>query len=182
MKISTALLIFLTLMALLSCCIVNINRTDKLWPEYHGVDPKAAPIVDQWLSLAKDHGIAFDNTVTIGFKDINKGLTVGLSNLRIDFREIDLDKNFWDSSSLTIRRILLYHELCHSYCYRLHDYEKFKSYPEAEELKTAPRKGPGYFEDSCPTSLMFPIVIGESCFLSHYQHYIDEMFERCDPY
>lgn len=169
----------LILFILVSCCTINGN---KICPEYRGVNPQVAPIVDQWLLLAKEHGLKFNKTITVGFKNIKEHGVVGLSNYGIGFREINLDMKYWNNSTSISRTILLYHELTHSYCNRGHDYGNGKKYKDAKEITEDPKKDDGFFQDECPLTIMFPVVLDDSCFMSHYQEYIDEMFNRCEEW
>ena len=147
-------------LCILVSCTINLMNT-RLTPDYPGVDAEIAPYVDQWLILAKEYGLKFNHGVTVGFRDINKGYIVGQCNYGMAFREIDIDRKFWERSSDMSRTILVYHELSHCYCDRDHDKMS---------------KG------GCPTSLMYPEVITDICFLYHYQEYIDELFSVCKEY
>lgn len=162
----------------------------KLIPEYQGVDPRAEPQLKEYKDLAKKWGITFKKDVTIGFKTINEGNAVGICNYGANWREIDIDIDYWNNSSTLKKSFLLWHELTHCYCDRDHDYEDGKKYPEnederIEEVKkwipgTAP---PGrYRDDFCPLSLMYPVVLEQDCILAHYQDYVAEMFNRCTPW
>lgn len=162
----------------------------KFRPEYQGVDPRVQGLVDEYIWLSKQNHIAFGKTVTVGFKKINRGNVIGVCTYGDDFREIDLDIDFWENTEPFERMALAYHELTHCYCTRDHDWAEGKEYPETEAKRIAEalewrKKGgerPGRFEDGCPTSLMYPVIVEKDCVMSHYQHYVDEMFERCDPY
>lgn len=175
-----------------SCCTINLARNGipKFTPQYQGVDPLAQPYVDEFMSLAADKKITFKNKVTIGFKKLNQRNEVGLCTYGAGWREIDIDEAYWEYSSETDRLTLIFHELTHCYCGRNHDYAPDKPYPATEEARivqaeTWQENGgekPGRLEDGCPSSIMYPIVVSESCVQAHYDHYIEEMFERCKPY
>ena len=107
-----------------------------------------------------------------------------------DKREIDIDLSYWNTCSDTQRKILLFHELTHCYCGRGHDWSDGKNYPETYVQKKisffrsvifGTRKG-GYWEDGCPKSLMHPSIISDDCYMDHQERYLQEIFERCDPY
>jgi hypothetical protein len=168
-------------MILVSCCTITIDH-NKLAPEYQGVDPKAEPYVNEFLSLAKIHNIVFIDKVTIGFKDIDQDSVIGLCNYGSYFREIDLDISYWNRSSKRSHMALLFHELSHCYCDREHDYGDGKEYGDSEKVKKDTVKKEGYFEDGCPLSIMYPIIVNDDCFVSHYSEYTDEMFNRCKAY
>jgi hypothetical protein len=88
------------------------------------------------------------------------------------------------------RYILLFHELTHCYCGRGHDFKKGKKYTEkrlAKVLEAAifqitGQPQPGYYEDGCPVSVMYPSVLDDECSKRHYQEYVAEMFKRCKPW
>lgn len=162
----------------------------KTHPEYVGVDPKAQKILNEYMWLSKQHQIEFNNVVTIGFKNIDEGNAVGLCNYGGYFREIDVDINYWNHSTNTTHTALLFHELTHCYCNRDHDYGKRSKYPETELgrkiieiyrlILKVPK--PGFWKDGCPMSLMHPIVVDDGCMINHYDQYVKEMFDRCDPF
>ena len=171
----------LMLIALLSCCVITID-VNRLSPYYTGVDTKAAPYVNEWLSLAKERGFKFNHEVTVGFKEIDKGNTIGLTHYGIGWREIDLSTEYWSHATETAKTSLLWHELCHAYCFRRHDYGADKKYNDGEGMQTVVHKGLGFFDDGCPVSIMFPVMTADICFVRHYGNYTAEMFDRCNPY
>lgn len=73
--------------------------------------------------------------------------------------EIVLWKNFWALASVTERRLLVFHELAHCACHRMHDSSKFS--------------------DGCPKSIMSPILSIDLCAIVHYDDYINDLKERC---
>lgn len=155
----------------------------KTHPEYKGVAPQAKPLVDEYLWLSAQNHIEFDAEVTVGFKHINYGAVVGICNYGETWREIDIDVDYWNSSTNLTRAALLFHELTHCYCGRDHDFGKDQKYSDSETLRDlqAVRHAPGYFDDECPTSLMFPQVTPDDCMKAHYDQYVKEMFDRCEP-
>lgn len=167
------------LMALVYCSI-NVMALRQS-PEYKEVDPAVQPYVADYLRLAKEHGLSFDHTVTVGFKDINEGDAVGLTNYGVFFREIDIDKEYWSRSTRTSRIVLVWHELTHSYCGRDHDFNGVE-YGDSEEVKKNKPKPEMMFDDGCPRSIMFPSVIPDACFIDHYLELVDEMFQDCETY
>ena len=183
MKLFKILIRPLFALALVSCAI---NLGVKLTPDYKEVDPKLAPYADNWLYLAKSNGLIFNKNITMGFKDIDRGLVIGQCREEIGFREIDIDKKYWEFSSEISRASLVYHELSHCACGRHHDYyiaDKVKEYgDDAKEAIKDPSKKDGFFDDGCPKSVMFPQILSDECVMFHYKHYQKEMFEHCDPY
>jgi hypothetical protein len=169
------------LLTLLFSCAINIGEIRKT-PEYKGVDPEIQPYVDMYMELAKEHNVKFKHVVTVGFKQINDGAAVGLTNYGLGFREIDIDSLYWQYGTTRTGRIgLLFHEFSHAYCYRDHDYNK-KEYGDSEEVRKHPPGPDMMYPDSCPKSIMYPIVLEDRCFVDHYLEYEDEMFANCKPY
>lgn len=162
----------------------------KIAPEYSGIDPKAQQIYDEFILLSAQNNIRFYNKVTIGFKPIKIEYVIGICNRGAFFREIDLDINFWLHNSPTARMAVLYHELAHCMCGRGHDYGEDLKYPEtamerlarALEWKAKGGDRPGYWDDGCPISLLYPVVVDNDCLLRHYHQYTVEMFDRCNPW
>lgn len=172
--------------ALLASNFMNITHVSKSSPEYVGVDAKAVPYVDDYLSLAKKEGIVFSHMVTVGFKDIPEDSsgykTIGLTNYGANFREIDIDNKYWDRSDNMERKMLLFHELTHSYCDRNHDFGEGTLYGENGKSSEKKSEKMGFFADGCPISIMFPLGVGDDCSLNHYATYVKEIFARCQPY
>jgi len=162
----------------------------KLNPEWHDVDPKARPLYDEYLELAKRNHLTFTHTVHLGFKHIDRGNAIGVCYYFKD-REIDLDVDYWKNNSDTQKKILLWHEMDHCYCGRSHDWAEGKNYPETyvdkkiQFLRTIFFGRPlraGYFEDNCPMSLMSPTIVSDFCYMEHGEYYLKELFDRCNPY
>lgn len=163
---------------------------NKKVPEYTGIDHKVKTLVDKFLSLSAEKDIVFENKVTIGFKKIDYKRVIGVCNYGSFFREIDLDISFWNRSTYISKQALLFHEMAHCYCGRDHDYEDGKQYPddEANRLIISIRyafmfkTSPGFYEDGCPLSIMYPVLVDDDCMTIHYNQYIEEMFQRCNPW
>lgn len=181
----------LTAMVILGICLASCSGLPiKTKPEYQGVDPRAQHFLDEYLWLSTQHDVRFYNKVTIGFRNINDGLIVGFCTEAEFFREIDLDISYWNNSTSTTRMTLLFHELSHCYCKRDHDYGKDLKYPESDAARKARAvkwliEGgvrPGYWDDGCPVSIMYPVVVDDECMRTHYKEYTDEMFDRCKPW
>lgn len=184
-----ALIAVICLISSATSC-TTIVRSGKLRPEYVGVDPRVQSLVDEYKWISAQNHIEFTKNVTIGLKKINSDLTIGLCNYGGYFREIDLDIDFWNNAGPMQRLALTFHELTHCYCNRGHDYGMDQVYPEniAERIKEALewRKDggirPGHWDDGCPTSLMYPVVVDTDCMKTHYSEYIKEMLNRCEPW
>jgi hypothetical protein len=157
-------------------------KVPKLHPEHRGVDPEIAPYVDDWLYLARGRGLRFDKAVTVGFKDMGSGTVVGVTTYGYGFREIDIDENYWHSSTSLGKAAVLWHELGHAYCHRDHDYGDGTKYGDAESARKDPNKKDGFYEDGCPITLLFPEVVEDDCFEKYYEGYVSELYNRCVPY
>jgi hypothetical protein len=174
-------------MFLMSCGILKIA---KIKPEYTGVDPQLQSYVNEFIELAKIHDIRFYNKVTVGFKKVNEGNIIGVCHYGAFFREVDIDMDFWQNANEMDRLSLIFHELTHCYCERRHDFGKNDVYPKnrLERYKAYWRhlmygdKSYGYLKDGCPKSLMHPSLLDARCMYAHYDVYVAEMFERCDPW
>jgi len=165
------------------------NRPKKA-PEYVGVAPAAKPYYDEYKRLAKNEGITFKHDITIGFKRINMGDAIGLTTYGRNWREIDVDSDYWEDATDESKTMVLYHELTHAFCDRGHDYGDGVPYPVSEEARSDQKKKcrkescitPGYYKDECPLSLLYPAIFDDYCFLIHRDDYLKEMFQRCIPY
>lgn len=178
----------------LSSCAKPPVKPVKSFPEHSTeiVDPQIKSIYDEFMDLSKRNNINFKHKVSIGFTKIDEDAVIGTCSYRMSFREIDLDKDFWSRATWFSRTSLLYHELAHCYCNRDHDFGDGTLYPDDSLkylLQTLFKKTTfnlyrpaGYFEDGCPLSLMHPTIINDDCLRYHYNEYIEEMFNRCDPY
>jgi len=177
------------LLATLICCTL-INMGYRSMPHYDKVDQEIAPYVNEYLYLANLRGLTFYHKINVGFKDTGDAVKmppglvpVGVSNQGLWFREIDIDPEYWRYFTKTGRMALVFHELTHSYCGRGHDYGDGREYGrDGREAIKNPSKADGFFEDECPISLMFPIIISDDCINRHADQYIEEMFQRCEPY
>lgn len=169
-----------------SCSSIDV----KLKPDYIGVDLRARKIYNEFIWLSTQNNIVFKKSVTVGFKVIKSDTVIGVCNRSPFFREVDLDSNYWMNTSSTSQTALLYHELAHCYCGRDHDYAEGLDYPSsaverlyrALEWKAKGGPRPGYWDDGCPTSLMYPVIVDDDCTLKHYSEYTKEMFDRCQAW
>jgi hypothetical protein len=99
-----------------------------------------------------------------------------------DYPVIYVDRKTYYSSSPMSNEFTLLHELGHCVCNRFHTslsqgiagvWEKllFKL-GIAKEMESLP--------DGCPSSLMYPYDISETCMISHYFYYLNEFKEGCN--
>lgn len=182
--------------SLTSCSCSGI----KLRPEYKGVDPRVQELVNEYKELAKTNGITFKNEVTIGFKKLSYGNSSGLKKISsaddnniiglctygLGWREIDISEEYWKNASDMSRKILIFHENSHCFCDRDHDFES-KPYPESYSKRESDlikmiatgKPLPGYYEDMCPKSLMYPEILEDYCSINHKEDYEKEMFQNC---
>lgn len=176
---------------MLAAC-ANMEIKPKLTPEFKGIDPKIKSYYDEYVQLAKIQNIVFLMNVTIGVKDIKSDKIIGVCHYGLGFREIDIDRKFWERAGELQREALVFHELTHCICSRHeHDYADGKIYPEADlnkflvyatKMCVEPGSQKGYYDDGCPLSLMHPTVLDSTCMSLHYPEYIKEMFDRCLPW
>lgn len=164
----------------------------RLTPHFKGIDVKALPLTVEYVKLAQKSNVIFTKPlpITIGFNDINSGMTVGVCFYGKDFREIEIDNKEWFSKSGITRKTLLFHELTHCLCGRDHDYGDGQEYPSVgimenieEMLNGWPfyKASPGRYIDQCPLSIMYPYVVSDRCLKIHEKEYFKEMFNRCQP-
>lgn len=184
MKINIKALLIIYTSLFLSLNLIQCSSLVKNAPEYKGVDPRVGHFVKEYKELAKRQGLTFNHDVTIGFKKINDGATVGLTHYGNGWREIDVDSLYWDNISEMHRWALISHELSHAYCNRNHDWGKGIPYPEYETWKKGKEPKEGRYKDgtNCPLSIMYPVVLDDFCMLMHYSDYMIELFNRCEPY
>jgi len=182
MRLSSILLRLVFIGLLMYSCVSTktVDRVKKA-PEYVGVDPRVLRFVKEYKELAKVKGIYFQKEVTIGFKKINSETIVGETTYGSGWREIELDTNYWENSNDIEKYGLIFHELTHAYCGRLHTYGDNIDYKESNEEHKSLETG-YYKEDGCPLSILFPYVLKNSCIKTHYKDYFSEMFDNCKPY
>lgn len=175
---------FINLVLFAVLCFACSSISHTLIPTHHGVEDDLKVYVKDYKDLANINHITFKNIVVMGFSDIDQGDIIGLCTYGLAFHQIDIDMRYWHSATETSRMSLMYHELTHCYCNRGHDWAKGKEYPSKSEdrLRAQLSENQGYYNDGCPTTLMHPILVGDSCTLIHYNDYVKEMFDRCDPY
>lgn len=183
-------MVFIGLLVIMASSCSCSGRKIKLVPDYKDVDPRVQKYVDEYMWLSTQNNIQFYNKVTIGFKKIKDGNVIGTCTYGGFFREIDIDIDYWNNSTKAERMALIFHELTHCYCGRGHDYGENLEYPETEmariaralqwKMRGGPR--PGYWDDGCPFSLMYPVVVDDDCTLAHYAEYTAEMFDRCEAW
>lgn len=143
------------------------------------------PIVKEYQTLGRAHGVKFTHATFIGFDHIKEKNVIGWCKYAEDSRTILIDANFYLRAPPDIRRTLIFHELTHCLCSRDHDYDKGQKYFPAiiEQILLKSYKfydiRPGYYPDECPLSIMHPIIVENRCVQKHKAEYDEEMFHRC---
>lgn len=177
-----------------SCSKPPIKREMKREPIYATTieNPELKVISDEFFALSKRNNLEFQGKVSIGFTNIDEGSVIGTCWTTKQWREVDLDIGFWKRATWERKVALVYHELAHCYCGRDHDFDDGEMYPD-NSLKAilqgwmaqqpiTPMRPRGYLDDGCPKSIMHPTILDEQCFKDHYNHYVKEMFARCNPF
>lgn len=189
------------LLTLYCFCLVGMTvptvddwQISKKAPDHVGIDKELAPYDASYRNLALKNSIKFTKPVTIGFSRIkllkDKKHVIGLCTYGKNFREIDIDIEYWKNASSISRRTLVYHEMTHCLCGRDHDWGEGTAYPDSitEKIiaKIIPlpfyKTPPGFMKDGCPLSVMHPYILSDGCAINHWSEYKKEMFNRCKPY
>lgn len=98
--------------------------------------------------------------------------------------DIRIDKSWWkNNKSQLVREELLFHEFGHCVLYRSHtiptSHSGFAGWLERLLFKLGIlNKQKEYLDDGCPSSYMYPYVIGEYCIEVHYYYYLKELFSK----
>lgn len=146
-------------------------------------------ITNEYFKLSARNNIHFDRNVTMGFSKINSSKVIGTCTFGSDFREIDIDSEYWKAAKWPTKVALVFHELTHCYCTRPHDFGDGTMYPDGSirwiiqrimlKQPFTPLRPAGFMDDNCPQSIMYPEVLSNTCFKKHYSYYVQEMFSRC---
>lgn len=182
------------LVVIASCAQPTAKERQKNRPVFSNSisEPNLKIIVDEYFNLSSRNNIHFTKNVSIGFSKIDKKSVIGQCAFGRNWREVELDTEYWKRSTWISKIALVYHELTHCYCGRGHDFGNGEEYPD-QSIKSiidrilirqpfSPLKPTGYLDDSCPKSIMHPIILDDYCFEKHYEYYVKEMFDRCEPY
>lgn len=155
-------------------------------PDIHiktvGVEEEFLPYLQDFSNLS-DGKIGQEEVKGLSIKFTKlPGNTIGICYRWLNgTKEIVIDKNYWEWASYLTREALMYHELVHCVCNRSHDfiggtYSKFNPFMLFESNEKS-----GYFEDSCPFSIMHPEMMDDSCLNRRWDYYKKEMFLNCSP-
>lgn len=175
------------LIALLGCELFLLNSITISNPYLKSTDPTLKTMVNEYLSLAKERGLIFNKNINVGFLDIKQDRSKGYDIVGEciyggSYREVVLDSVDWSYLSKMNHLILIFHELTHCYCTRNHDFGKGTLYKDVRKNKRTDKEKDGFYSDKCPLSVMYPDVLDDDCAHRHYGDYIQEMFNRCNPW
>lgn len=176
----------------LSCLRNMVKQEEEKRPIYSEIDTEVMPYIEQFRQYALQNNITFSREISLGFTHIEKMNVIGRCVYGSHFREIELDLNYWKDASDKGKAALVWHEAAHCYCTRGHDFNDGIMYPDNSfksilqrlmaKQPFSPLKPSGYFPDSCPLSIMHPVIVDDECFTAHFDHYVVEMFNRCKPF
>lgn len=184
---------FVVVLALffVSGCKHPEKRIEKTAPVHVGavLPAEVQVIADEYFKLAKLRGITFKTDISAGMGTLEDD-AIGVCTWATTWREIEYDTEWWSEAPWMKKVALVYHEMTHCHCSRLHDYAKDKLYPDPKldlimkifRTSKSPVPQEGYMVDGCPVSIMHPIITDLECFEKHYAYYVDEMFARCEAY
>lgn len=173
--------VFIGILILVSCCTIDISSK----PDYSKAESQAKVIYEEYIKLSSYKHIVFHKKVSVKFDRIDREGVVGFCAMGPTRREVVIDINYWNNIGKLQKLELLFHELTHCFCGRMHDYGDGKPYPEVSSKVYAakrPAKRSADFDDGCPKSIMFPRVLDKKCIGRHYGEYTEEMFDRCNPF
>jgi hypothetical protein len=95
---------------------------------------------------------------------------------------IIIDSEYWKYASSMSRAFTMYHEFGHCVCNLPHTQSSNSWYRPLEEilykLKIVEKKYD--LPDGCPSSLMHPYDLSESCMLNNYMYYLEELKKACN--
>lgn len=173
------LFLILTFLFTTSCSSARMSR------KHEGIDPKIQPYIEETIiaskgRLTKEH---FED-LTAGFKKYEKGTTAGTCWPMPWLTEIDISEDWWYYNQSSLARFeLILHEVGHCILKRHHTEKHYSSngisqWFESMLFKTGILKEKDKLYDGCPSSIMHPYVLSESCFMKHYLYYIEELFSE----
>lgn len=171
-------LLFLLMFLNSSCSTIKETR---FAPKHTGINEKLVPYFDKFFELSKRYDLTFKYSYTAEIVDINKGNVIGTCYYAPHYREIDIDRAFFEKASENAKFFLVAHEAVHCLCNRDHDHSGGEKYKKECKMETVQAK-PGYFDDECPISIMSPRLPHDGCLNLYYDWYVHEMFDRCRPW
>lgn len=136
--------LMLLILPLLTSCSPDNNA-------FSGIDPIFIPYYNDFYM---QYGVM--PAVSIEFKKLNAPVIVGVCDQYTDgYRQIQIDKNTWDSIDSNAKFVLIFHELGHCVFNRLHNRQ--------------------VLNDGCPASIMNPSNFSGTCWMNHTQYYLNEL-------
>lgn len=152
------------------------------------LDEELRPYKEDFIKLVNNPKLDGHFKVTeMFFEDLKTEKTsiIGrCNNFDITYSIITIDPGYWRRASPTGRQFTAYHELAHCVCYSPHTQPSISQggiLGFLEELAFAIGifKKKGFLPDGCPVSIMHPSEFSESCMLTHYNYYMQELKKRC---
>lgn len=182
MKYLVILLVFLV------SCTTSIYR---VFNKHEGVDPKAQQYVDEMVNNGKGKITKkMVKNISVAFVDkMFLAETAGVCWWTLNGNEIEIENRHWRTRSDIGKMSLIYHEMGHCLCNRLHAVEVYPGHWYSGIVNGLGKlldslgmiEHIGFFESTgCPASLMYPAVISDYCLVVHYKEYMDEFYSKCD--
>lgn len=151
---------------------------------HKGIDPELVPYLKDYRNLI-DNPYQYNDrfeTLSAGFRDLDGpiGVCYWLIGNR---REISFDPHYWRLMDPISRQLTVYHELEHCIRFRMHSSKKW-IITNPWELIERIGQDLGIYElknnfiDGCPSSVMYPYEISNSCVAVHYLDYIEEIIKH----
>lgn len=176
----------LILLFLSSCSIIKFS------PSKEGIDPKLKPYIYEFIKASG--GMVTEDSISnlsANFDDLTGSLKYanGVCWWTLNgSREILIDKQGWYRNTEMENMILMFHELGHCTCDKLHSmrltfaeswYEKTWNGVNSIIMKLGMIKKYGYLGSGCPSSIMAPGAISSTCLMLHYNYYMEDLFDGC---
>lgn len=177
------LFLILLLLCLSGCSLAQ--------PMTKNIDPQFTPYLQEFAKISNGKYSFSDvvNKIHIEFHDYGNETygVVGTCNYRVFSKNLVwINKRWWNSgfNSYYNKLDVILHELGHCILYRAHtikprDEDKgFVKWLERWLFDLGIYTPKGYLSDGCPSSIMHPYAMWDSCLIRHYNYYADELFGR----
>lgn len=178
------------------CLLLSSCTLIRVKPKHKGINPELESYVEEFIyasngKITEEHL----NHLSMEITDVRTSkyfaYSAGVCWWTLSgHREIELNWGSWIWRSDKGRMSLVFHELGHCLCHRLHSMSIHYPTEWYEKLWNSINNGLqtiGVFEsyefypDGCPQSLMYPQVVPDYCIELHYNDYVKEMFANCEP-
>lgn len=171
---------------------------ERMTPLYPSNDPEFSDYIEDFILRSKDlishrdfeHiNISFKpqeyssdakgkDTVVIGMCFWNWGI-LGAKN------RIEIDPAYWKQAGPFEKWNLIFHEMGHCVCNRVHpdlkeDAGWFVRWLSGVGVQTVHSQD-HYLHDGCPATIMHPYNISNECVHDHQRYYVEELFAECHP-